>query len=160
MIKNFFFIPYLVIITLLLIVSGCQRFKEVDYYSRPGKVVAISLFKCDCELLEREAIQDTFIDVFYKLTDAKPIKGNTGDINIVGIITIGTGQTGHSPRSASSGKYISGITLQAYKDGKIIATHSVGQDLGRGVLFSPVSLAKQAAQYISTVLVRQNEIGR
>lgn len=157
-------IQVLIVLVLSVVLSSCARFKEVGNYAPPGKVVAIALFKCDCDPLMRETIQDTFIDVFYKQTTAKPIKGDKGDINIVGIITFNTGQTDRvkmsTSRRAASDRYLSGITLQAYKDGRIIATHSEGQDLGRGVLYSPVSLAKKAARYISTVLVRQNEIGR
>jgi hypothetical protein len=67
---------------------------------------------------------------------------------------------GSSSGSSASGTYVTGITVQAYKNGELIATHSVGQDLGKGSLISPVSLAKNAANYISTILVRQNEIGR
>jgi len=51
--------------------------------------------------------------------------------------------------SDSAGKYISGISVQAYKNEMLIATHSVGQDLGRGVVYSPVSLARTAATYQS-----------
>ena len=57
----------------------------------PGRIVAISLFKCNCEPLVQEAVQDSFIDVFFTETNAKPIKGENGDITIVGIITMDEG---------------------------------------------------------------------
>ena len=170
------------ILAFLTIFGGCAKIK--NYVNNvedapPGRIVAISLFKCNCEPLVRETVQDTFVDVFFKSTNAKPVKGENGDITIVGIITMEEGQTGHSKGSvfgggysgsaavggsssgsSASGTYVTGITLQAYKNGELIATHSVGQNLSKGTLISPVSLAKDAASYISTVLVRQNEIGR
>jgi hypothetical protein len=117
--------------------------------------------------------------VFFKHTNATPVKGENGDITIVGIITMEEGKTGHSKGlvlggassgsaaigggssgSSASGTYVSGITIQAYKNGELIATHSVGQNLGRGTLISPINLATKAANHISNVLIRQNEIGR
>ena len=145
----------------------------------PGRIVAISLFKCNCDPLDRETVQDSFVDVFFKSTNTKPVKGEAGDITIVGIITVGEGQTGRykgstfgssysgtaavggsSSGSSASGVYVTGITVQAYKNGEIIATHSVGQNLGSGTLISLVSLANDAARHISAALVRQHEIAR
>lgn len=170
------------ILAFLTIIGGCAKIK--NYVNNveeapPGRIVAIALFKCNCEPLVRETVQDTFVDVFFRSTNAKPIKGESGDIAIVGIITMEAGQTGSSKGSVSggsysgfsavggsstgssaSGTYVTGITIQAYKNGELIATHSVGQNLGKGTLISPISLAKDAASYISKVLVRQNEIGR
>lgn len=159
--------------------TGCAKLKEMDNTAPPGRVVAISPFKCNCEPIVRESVQDSFVDVFFKYTNAKPVKGENGDITIVGIITMEEGHTGRtkggvfgggssgsvaiggsSSGASASGTYISGITVQAYKNGELVATHSVGQNLGKGVLFSPVSIANDAARYISTILVRQNEIGR
>jgi|GEM_PF-5718161 len=167
------------IIFFFTVFAGCASFKEMDNYAPPGRIVAISLFKCNCEPLVQETIQSTFIDVFFKQTTAKPVKGENGEIIIEGIITLEEGQTGSSKGlilgsassgsgtvggsstgSSASGTYMSGITVQAYKNGELIATYSVGQNLGRGVLLSPVTMATRAANYISTVLVRQNEIGR
>ena len=167
------------ILVFLTVLGGCATIREYGNDAPPGRIVAISLFKCNCEPLVRETVQDTFVDVFFKYTNAKPVKGENGDITIVGIITMEEGQTGRSKGSvfgggssgsvavgsstsgsSASGTYVTGITIQAYKNGELIATHSVGQNLGRGVLISPVTLATRAANYISTVLVRQNEIGR
>jgi hypothetical protein len=170
------------ILAFLAILGGCAKVK--NYVNNvedapPGRIVAISLFKCNCDPLDRETVQDSFVDVFFQSTNAKPVKGENGDIKIVGIITMGEGQTGRSKGSAfgssyngsgavggsssgssASGAYVTGITTQVYKNGELIATHSVGQNLGSGTLISLVSLAKSSASYISKVLVRQNEIGR
>ena len=172
--KNYFAL-LVAVLFLVTLFTGCARLKELDNTAPPGRVVAISLFKSNSEHLVKESIQDTFMDIFFKKTNAKPVKGKNGDIVIEGIITI---EEGHSRRTkgaiigrssgigggvsgtSASGIYVSGITVQAYKNGELIATHSVGQDLGRGVLLSPIHLAKRAATYISTILVRQNEIGR
>lgn len=161
--------------------GGCGKIKNYVTLNDapPGRVIAISLFKCNCEPLVRETVQDTFVDVFFKSTNAKPIKGENGDITIFGIITMAEGQTGKSKGSAfgssyqgsgavggsssgstASGSYVTGITIQAYKNNELIATHSAGQNLDSGSFVSPVHLAKDAASYISKVLVRQNEIGR
>ena len=107
------------------------------------------------------------------------MKGDSGDIVIKGLLTIEEGTTGvskgkmsgagssgfvaiggKSSGSSATGAYVTGVTVQAYKKGEMIATHSIGQNLSRGRFVSPVSLAKKAAKYISTILVRQNEIGR
>lgn len=159
----------------LIGVSSCAQLKEMDNHVPPGRVVAISSFKCNCEPLVGEAVQDTFLDVFFKRTNAKPIKGDAGDIIIVGVVTVDSGSSGQSRGSVfgsahgvgggsrgvmAEGKYATGLTVQAFKNGELIATHSVGRDLRGGVLVSPVTLAYQAAEYISTVLVRQHEIGR
>ncbi len=167
------------ILAFLAVLGGCSKIKEYGNDAPPGRIVAISLFKCNCDPLDRETVQDSFVDVFFKYTNAKPVKGENGDIQIVGIITIGEGQTGRSKGSAfgssyngsgavggsssgssASGAYVTGITIQAYKNNELIATHSVGQDLKGGTLTSLVSLANGAARYISTALVRQNVIGR
>lgn len=159
------------VLFLVTLFTGCARLKEMGNSAPPGRVVAISLFKSNCEPLVRESVQDTFMDIFFNKTNAKPVKGKNGDIIIEGIITIGEGHTGRSKGTffgpggevsgtSASGTYVSGITVQAYKNGKLIATYSVGQNLGRGVLCSPIYLANKAAVYISTILVRQNEIGR
>ena len=66
----------------------------------PGRIVAISLFKCNCEPLVRETVQDALVDVFFNFTNAKPVKGESGEITIVGIITMQEGQTGRSKGSA------------------------------------------------------------
>ncbi len=163
----------------LTILGGCGKIKEFRNDAPPGRIVAISLFKCNCDPLVQETVQDSFVDVFFRYTNAKLVKGENGDIRIVGIITMEEGQTGRSKGSAfgggysgsvavggkssgstATGNYVAGITIQVYKNSELIATHSVGQDLGGGTLISPVSLAKDAARYISTILVRQNEIGR
>ena len=175
MIKN---LGWLVLIPVFLTAfGGCGQFKNYVTLNDapPGRVIAISLFKCNCEPLVRETIQDTFVDVFFKSTNAKPIKGENGDITILGIITMAEGQTGKSKGSAfgssyavggsssgstASGSYVTGITIQAYKNNELIATHSAGQNLDSGSFVSPVHLAKDAAIYISRVLVRQHEIGR
>ncbi|NTU50419.1 MAG: hypothetical protein HGA87_06015 [Desulfobulbaceae bacterium] len=159
--------------------AGCGRLKELNNNAPPGRLVAISQFKCNSETLVRELVQDSFVDVFFKSTNAKVIKGDKGEITIVGIINIEEGQSGRSKgavfgggssaavalggssaATSASGAYVSGITVQAYKGDELLATHSVGQNLGQGVLISPVMLAKEAANYIATILVRKNEIGR
>jgi hypothetical protein len=144
-----------------------------------GRIVAISLFKCNCEPLVRETVQDTFIDEFFHYTNSKPVKGENGDITIVGIITMDQGQTGSSKGSvfgggysgsaavggsssgsSASGTYVTGITVQAFKNGELIATHSEGQNLGKGTLISLVTIAKNAAHRISSDLVSRSEVGR
>lgn len=162
-------------IVVVLAMPACGKLKELDNDAAPGRVVAISSFKCNCEPIVAETVQDTFLDVFFKNTNAKPVKGDRGDIVIVGVLTVDTGDSGHSRAShfgtahsisggsrasMASGVYVSGITVQAYKSGELIATHSVGNNLRGGVLVAPVTLATQAAQFMSTRLVRQNEIGR
>jgi hypothetical protein len=167
------------ILVCFIVLVGCASIKEMGNYAPPGRIVAISPFKCTCDPLIQETLQDTFIDVFFKQTTAKPIKGEEGEITIKGTITMDEGQTGStkgsilgigssslttlgggSSGSSASGTYMSGITVQAYKNGELIATYSFGQNLGRGVLLSPIIMATRAANYISTILVRQNEIGR
>lgn len=163
--------------------DGCARLKDGWSGSKndapPGRVVAIARFKCNCDPLVQESIQDSFVDVFFKSTNAKPIKGESGDIVISGLLTVEQGSTGtskgelggagsgsfaavggSSKSSSAAGAYVSGITVQAYKNGQMIATYSAGQNLGEGRLISPVSLGKDAASYLAKVLVRQHEIGR
>jgi len=159
----------------LTILGGCAKISEFSNDAPPGRVVAVSVFKSNCTPLVQEAVQDTFIDAFFSYTNAKPVKGENGYIRIAGIITIDEGQTGNSKgvilggnssvggsssASSASGTYVTGITVQAYKNNELIATYSVGQDLGKGRLISPVSLAKEAAHNVVKLLVRQNEIGR
>lgn len=137
----------------LTILGGCSIFSGHRNDAPPGRIVAISLFKCNCEPIIQEAVQDSLIDVFFSETNAKPVKGENADITIVGIITMDGGQTGSSEGtvlgigssvggrtsgSSASGNYVTGITIQAYKKGELIATNSVGQDLGEGTLISPV----------------------
>lgn len=173
--------PVLLIFISLLFtaLTGCGSLKEMDNNAPPGRVVVISAFKCNCDPIVTESVQDSFIDVFFNYTNAKPIKGDSGDIIITGLLTIEEGSTGvskgsmsgagssgfsaiggKSSGSSAAGTYVTGITVQAYKNGELIATRSIGQNLSKGRLVSPVSLAKKAAKYISTILVRQNEIGR
>ena len=161
--------------------TGCARVMQVidNVPSPPPRTVAISLFKCNCDPLVKESVQDSFVDVFFKSSNARPIKGDNGDIVIVGILTIGEGSTGtskgrmsgggssgftaiggSSSGSSASGAYITGITVQAYKNNEIIATYSIGQNLKGGELVSTVSMAKDAASYITKVLIRKYEIGR
>lgn len=162
---------FLVFLTFL---GGCATIRGDGKLAPPGRIVAISLFKCKCEPLLQETVQDSLIYVFFSSTNAKPIKGENADITIVGIITMEGGQTGTSKGSvlgigsllggstsgsSASGNYMSGITIQAYKNSALIATSSVGQDLGEGTLISPVSLAQDAVWKIIKALARQNEIG-
>jgi hypothetical protein len=162
------------ILVFLVILGGCTTIRNIGNNAPPGRIVAISLFKCNCEPLVQEAVQDSLVDVFFTYTNAKPIKGENGDIRIVGIITMAEGQSGSSEgkvfgsgsaiggktsSTSASGSYVAGITIQAYKNGELIATHSEGQNLGSGTLTSPVSLAQDAVWYIVKPLARQNEIG-
>ncbi len=129
--------------------------------------------------LVRESVQDTFVDIFFKYTNAKPLKGDSGDIVIVGVLTVEEGSTGvskgkmsgagsstfaaiggSSSGASAAGNYVSGMTFQVYKNGEMIATYSVGQNLGGGQLVSPVALGTTAAYYLSSALIRKNEIGR
>jgi hypothetical protein len=165
------------ILVFLTILGGCSIFRGHRNDAPPippGRLIAISLFKCNCDPVVQEAIQDSLIGVFFTETNAKPIKGENADITIVGIITMDGGQTGSSEGkvlgigssiggrtsgSSASGNYVTGITIQAYKNGELIATNSVGQDLGKGTLISPVTFAQDAVWQIVKALVRQNEIG-
>jgi hypothetical protein len=165
------------ILVFLTILGGCSIFRGHHNDAPPippGRLIAISLFKCNCDPVVQEAIQDSLIGVFFTETNAKPIKGENADITIVGIITMDGGQTGSSEGkvlgigssiggrtsgSSASGNYVTGITIQAYKNGELIATNSVGQDLGKGTLISPVTFAQDAVWQIVKALVRQNEIG-
>ena len=150
------------ILVFLTFLGGCSTIRGDGKLAQPGRSVAISLFKCNCEPLIQEAVQDSIVDVFFTNTNAKPIKGENGDITIVGIITMAEGQSSDSDRTSSSsasGRYVTGITIQAYKKGELIATNSVGQDLGKGPLISPVSLAQDAVWPIAKSLARRNEIG-
>jgi len=155
-----------VIALLAITLTGCGKLMELRNDAPADRVVAIDLFKCNCDPLTQESVRDSFLDVFYKTTNATPIEGNTGDIVLTGTITTSEGSSarasGFSGNASSSAAntYVSGITVRAYKGGLLIATHSVGQDLGGGVLLSPITFGATAARYISTILVRQNEIGR
>ena len=167
------------IVSMIILLEGCGKQKAYRNDALSKKVVAISLFKCNCDPLVKEAVQDTFLDVFFKYTNAKLVKGKSGDITIVGILTMDKGYTaqskssvygggssayvgvgGGSSGSSATGTYVTGITMQAYKKGELIATHSVGQNLGRGNMISAVTLSQQGARYLLKALVRQNEIGR
>lgn len=169
------------ILVMLIILGGCSITRSIvndappTPPAPPGRIIAISLFKCNCEPLIQEAVQDSLIDVFFTETNAQPIKGENADITIVGIITMDGGQTGSSKGSvlglgsaiggsssgsSASGNYMTGITIQAYKKGELIATSSVGQDLGKGNLISPVSLAQDAVWKIVKALDRQKLIAR
>ena len=158
---------------------GCRALREMGNTAPPGIVVAIAPFKCNGDPLIGESVQDCFVDVFFRSTSAKPVKGENGEIVIVGVVTMSMGGTGNSEASmggyagggfagvggsasgtSASGNYASGITVQATRNGELIATYSAGQDLRDGVLLSPVALATKAAIQVSTVLVRQNQIGR
>jgi hypothetical protein len=147
----------------ILLFTSCAKVNGINNDEPPSKIIAISLFKCDCDPLLQETIQDTFIVTFFNESNAKPIKGEDGDIVIKGIITT---EKGHSAAvdnfsaSSATGAYVSGITFQVYKDGKMIATRAFSQNLGQGVLYSPINLAQRASSYILKVLIRQNEIGR
>jgi len=159
----------------LIFTGGCAAKGNL---APPGRIVAISLFKCNCDPVVQEAVRDSLVDVFFTYTNAETIKGEIGDITIVGTMTMAEGQSaiakgkisgggssnfsavgGATSSSSLSGSYASGITIQAYKNGKLIATHSAGQDIGNVALISPVSLAKAAAWYIVKPLAYQNEIG-
>ena len=167
------------LLVLLSVLSGCALLRDRTKDAPPGKVVAISAFKCNCDPLVRESVQDTFVDIFFKYTNAKPIKGETGDIVIVGVLTVEEGSTGvskgkmsgagsstfaaiggSSSGASAAGNYVSGMTFQVYKSGEMIATYSVGQNLGGGQLVSPIALGTTAAYYLSSALIRKNEIAR
>ncbi len=75
----------------LTILIGCSTIRNLGNNAPSGRIVAISLFKCNCEPLIQEAVQDSLIDVFFSYTNAKPIKGENADIAIVGIITMDGG---------------------------------------------------------------------
>jgi hypothetical protein len=167
-------------LTLVFLTSlgSCAIIKNIGNSAPSGRIVAIPLFKCNCEPLIQEAVQDSLIDVFFTNTNAKPVKGEKGDITIVGIITMAAMQSGSSQggiygssssgsvaisgsesSNSTTGSYVAAITIQAYKNGELIATSSVGQDRGNGTLDSSVSLAQDAVWKIVKVLARQNEIG-
>ncbi len=142
--------------------AGCGTLQEWTSSAPPGRIVAISAFKCDCDQATRDVVGDAFLDVFFNATNAAPTRGDIGDIVVVGSITV---QEGYSSRantslSESRGTYVSGITVQALKNGEMIASQSQGQDMGRGVLFSPVAMAQMAAKKLAKSLMRQDEIGR
>jgi hypothetical protein len=65
---------------------------------------------------------------------------------------------GHKTDSSSSGIYLSVITIQAYKNGQIVASESIGQNLGNGQFLSAQTMANQGASSILTQLVRKNII--
>lgn len=175
--KNVLVLP----IICALLLTGCAKIRRAidNVPEPPPRTVAISVFKCNCDPLITESVQDSFVDVFFKSSNARPIKGDDGDIVIKGILTFGEGSTGASKGiilgggsngsatigggssgSSASGIYITGITVQAHKNNEIIATYSAGQNLKGGGLVSPVSMAKNAASYISAILIRKYEIGR
>lgn len=175
--KNYLVLP-IIFVSLL---SGCAKIIRIidNVPNPPPRTVAISAFKCNCDPLIKESVQDSFVDVFFKSSNARPIKGENGDVVIVGVITIGEGSTGiskgrlsgggssgfaaiggSSSGSTASGAYITGITVQAYKNNEIIATYSIGQNLKGGELVSTVSMAKDAANYVAKILIRKYEIGR
>jgi hypothetical protein len=161
---------------------GCSVFRKKDAApptssAPPGRLVAIARFKCNCDPLVSESIQDSFLDIFFKGTNAKLVKGEKGDIVIVGVITMESSQTTDkvfsptTPESTSdanklatssaSGAYVTGITAQAYKSGELIATQAVGQNRGEEkYIISPVNLATQAANNLLEILTGQNEIGK
>jgi hypothetical protein len=166
------------ILGLLFFLGGCGAMRGEVKPVPPVRIVAISLFKCNCESVIQETVQDTFIHEFFQETNAKPIKGENGDITIVGTIAMSEGQTGiskgmvlgsassrtasiggGSSGSSASGSYATGLTVQAFKNGELIATYSVGQDLSKGKILSPVTLAQNAAARLVKTLTRQNEIG-
>ena len=95
------------ILVLVTFLGGCGKFKNyvTSNDAPPGRIVAISLFKCNCDPLDRETVQDSFVDVFFKSTNTKPVKGEAGDITIVGIITVGEGQTGRYKGSTFGSSY-------------------------------------------------------
>jgi len=55
---------------LFTVLAGCAKLKEMDNNAPPGRVVAISSFKCNCDPLVSESVQDGFIDVFFNYTNA------------------------------------------------------------------------------------------
>ena len=65
---------------------------------------------------------------------------------------------GHKTDSSSSGVYLSVITIQAYQNGQMIASESIGQNLGNGQLLSTQTMANQAANSVLKELVRKNII--
>jgi hypothetical protein len=152
---------------LAAILTGCVKKNEVrnGIPPPPPLAVSVSLFKCNCDPVIQEAVRDSIIDVFFNNTNAKPTKADKGDLTIVGVINMADGNTAYSDGSvgggggssffamkgrssgvAVSGAYISGITMQVYKNGELIATHSVGQDLGgkKVKLISPITKSLDA----------------
>ncbi|TAN67911.1 MAG: hypothetical protein EPN17_10425 [Methylobacter sp.] len=67
---------------------------------------------------------------------------------------------GHKADSSASGSYLSVITIQAYRNGEMVASESIGQNLGTGELSSPQLMANQAANSILKILVGKNIIER
>jgi hypothetical protein len=122
---------------------------------------------------------NVFVEVFVARSNALPVVGDVGDIVITGTITLGEGTTGslggglfgHTNRgvgsihgvsrgSTATGVYISGITVKASKNGKLLTTLSIGENLRGGSLRAPINTAKNAAVQIYKKLFQLNEIGR
>jgi hypothetical protein len=160
-----------------ILLVGCHKDEIRDAFATPVPVhtVSISLFKCNCDPIVQESIQDTFVEEFFQRTNAKVGKGDKGEITIVGVVTMDQGAEseghssvmgnaygvgGKSKNSAIVGHYISGISAQAYRNGELLATYSVGQNLGEGrPLKAPITLAHDAAYNIVWYLLHDNVIG-
>lgn len=173
----------LLIAVMFLLVSGCATLKPQNEAS-PGRIVAISQFQCDCDPVLLEQIRYAFVEVFVAQSNALPVVGDVGDIVITGAITLSGGSTsssggglfgnidrgggsihGVSHSSAAAGVYVSGITVKASKNGELLTTLSIGENLGGGPfgggsLRAPINTAKMAATRIYRKLFQLNEIGR
>lgn len=169
-----------IIVALLLatLVTGCGQLQKMNNTSIPGRVVAISTFKCNCDPIVVESVRDSFVNVFFEWTNAKPIKADAGYIVIVGTITMEGGSAsissanisgrgglnvmaigGKSSSTTATGNFATAVMTQAYKDGELIATYVVTQNIGQeGGMRPAVALAADAAYYLSKILVKNNEI--
>jgi hypothetical protein len=168
-----------IIFIVLLTLGGCVKKGETKNTPPPPPVkVSISLFKCNCDPATQEAVREAIIDELFTYTNAIPIKSGKADVIFDGAITIQNGAIGYSNGfvggndngfaggkngGGAAGTYMSGLSIEVYKDGELIATHSVGQDLSGGkrffrrriTLISPVSMTKDAAYYVAKLLVQK-----
>lgn len=146
---------------LISVLSGCSLVRESSNTAPAGVRVAVEKFDCECSSRIINIVQDAVVGEFFHISSAsvRTEGSEEADIVIKGRMTMSAGITSQRTSDAA-GQYISGITIQAYKGGRLIATLSEGVGLEGGELPAPISLAQNVAGEFVNYLIRKDYVGR
>jgi len=152
---------FLLFLSLLVLAVGCRTPKPPEPTEPPPQpinTVKIGNFQCD-DAIAAQAVRNVFIEILGRNRFVKVIREGEADVVIEGTITHGVaGSSKDAGAGAASvfGKYVSGVTAVAVRNGEVLTSASWGQVMAKGKeILPPELVARQAANRMVDSLYRK-----
>ena len=124
----------------------------------PISTVKIGAFQCD-DAIAAQAVRNVFIEILGRNRFVKVTRDGDADVVIEGTITHGVAGSSKDagPGAASVfGKYVSGVTAVAVRNGEVLTSASWGQVMAKGKeILPPELVARQTANRMVDSLYRK-----